>query len=173
MKNIVTNSTEAVTIETHTGMAVAHYLATMRKQMTIKNLAIKMNHADTGLIYRRLKQAEPDFEFMVNIMEAFGAKTLIEYVPAYAKEMLTHHAKIKHPEWFEKKGSNYDLSSSKLTMANEPNETYSVDDLEQENALLKQELAPFHCSQCTLPSLRFTRYLSGRGGRWLLDPKKL
>lgn len=57
MKTNLTNQAEAVTIETHTGMAVAHYLATMRKKMTIKNLAIKMNHPDTGLIYRRLKHA--------------------------------------------------------------------------------------------------------------------
>lgn len=140
MKPNLTNKADAVTIETHTGMSVAHYLATMRKVMTVKNLAIKMNHPDTGLIYRRLKQAEPDFEFMVNIMEAFGSKALIEYVPAFAKEMLTHHAKIKHPEWFGANHKTYQQPSA-ITMVNEPSELYSANDLQQENTLLKSELS--------------------------------
>jgi hypothetical protein len=131
---------EIVTVHTHTGMAVAHYLGTMRKVLTVKKLAVKMNHPDTGLIYRRLKQAEPDFEFMVNVMEAFGNKDLIEYVPAYAKEMLLHHTKIKHPEWF-KENKRY-KSNETQTIANEPQGVYLPEnDLEKENELLKTELS--------------------------------
>lgn len=129
---------ENITMDTHTGMAVAHYLGTMRKVLTIKKLAIKMNHPDTGLIYRRLKQAEPDFGFMVNVMEAFENKDLIEYVPSYVKEMLLHHTKIKHPEWFQEK-KQYKIQEPQI-VANEPLVSYLPNNLEQENMLLKTEL---------------------------------
>lgn len=123
---------DSVTMDTHTGMAVAHYLDIMRKYISIKDLATKMKHADTGLIYRRVKQAEPDFEFMVNIMEAFDSPALLEYVPKHVKEMLKHHANVKHPEWF---------SEGKETahVANEPNEPYGKSKPKDQNSALDME----------------------------------
>jgi len=54
---------------------------------------------------------------MVNIMEAFDSPALLEYVPKHVKEMLRHHANVKHPEWF------LDGKETAL-VANEPSEPY-------------------------------------------------